>query len=107
MSRFFAVDYNPTKGLMAAGGDTYQVAMFPGNMAVPSSSNTYGMPLICLYDDTDEMSLLWAKTYEISIGTISLVRFSPNGQMLAFQILMTPPIIGILDSKTGAKLFFK
>ena len=93
---FEHIDYNNWKGLVAVGGAIKGVSMFAANTQL-STSLPNSVPLMCLYDETNDMTLLWSKTFSLSNSAIKQIAFSPNGEKIAVHIGSLPPVLGVFN----------
>ena len=87
--RFLHFDYNEVIKCAAAGGDVRRVSIFPSHTTISSGSANLA-PLVSVYDDSQDMSLLWSKALQISSQSIRQVRLSPDGTKLVVGINSIP-----------------
>ena len=55
--------------------------MFASNPLL-STTSTNWVPQMCMYDESNDMTLLWSKTFEIPDLSIYQISMSPNGLKL-------------------------
>ena len=105
--RFRHSDYNEVKKLVAAGGRANNVGLFPGHSILLSSTSSNYAPLVSVYDESQDMNLLWSKALQISSREVYQLRFSPDGTKLVIGIGDNPTTIGVYESLTGTQLYFR
>ena len=91
---------NELKKLVAAGGEAKSVDLFPSHSFISSTSTSSG-PFISVYDESNNMNLLWSKAFEAANQKILQVRFTPDGTKLVFEISTWPSTIAVFDPSNG------
>ena len=59
------------------------------------------MPFVSVYDESQDMVLLWSKTIRIFFQALWQIRFSPDGSKLVIAINRSRLIIGVFDAIAG------
>ena len=92
---------------MAAGGYARYTGLFPVHSILLSSTSSNYAPLVSVYDESQDMNLLWSKALQISNRYVEQLRFSPDGTKLVIGIRDSPTTIGVYESLTGNQLYFR